>query len=220
MSCTMNSHPDKKYYVVADPLPLLPEELLHLGITCHKQQGTMIIPRNNRIDGLYYLKSGGVRVLRPSISGSRRVLFIVTSGHFFFEAHYFYAPEYFSLAEVIRDACIIFFPHAISQKLLEKNRSFRTKIFESLSCKALLMGTELMSGAYCNPQEHIINILRKLQGEYTHEGLEIRLTQDELAELAGLHRVSINRTLQRLSDSGRVKIMRGRIIVVSSEFNS
>lgn len=209
----MGTNPDKTHFFVGDPLPQLPEWLMEMGRVDNCAPGSMIVPKGGRVNGLYYIKKGVVRVLRPSLAGPRRTLFIVNDGHFFFEAHYFQARELFSQAEVIREASLVFFEHETAQKLLAESPPFRNQVLESLSCKALIMGTELMAGAYSDPQEHILKILAKLHGNSTPEGLEIKVTQDELAELAGLHRVSINRTLRRLESEGRVKLMRGRIII-------
>ena len=211
----MKKDTDQELFFVGEPLPSLPDEILTKGSVKDWPGGALIYPGKGEVDGVFYVQNGVVRVLRPSLRGPRRTLFIVNDGHFFFEAHYFRARQLFSQAEVIREARLVFFPCKTVRELLASSERFRDQIFQSLSCKALVMGTELMEGAYSNPQEHILQILSKLQGAQTPEGIEVKVTQDELAEMAGLHRVSINRTLRRLEDEGRLKLMRGRIIIIS-----
>ncbi|MDL2314273.1 Crp/Fnr family transcriptional regulator [Desulfovibrio sp. OttesenSCG-928-C14] len=206
----------KEHFFIGEPLPHLPDAIIARGVVKNYPEGSMISPERSEVEGVFYVQSGVVRVLRPSISGPRRTLFIVSSGHFFFEAHYFRARRLFSQAEVVAEAHLVFFPCKTVRELLASSENFRDQIFQSLSCKALIMGTELMEGAYSNPQEHILQILVKLPATATPAGSEIKITQDELAELAGLHRVSVNRTLRRLEDEGRIKLMRGRIVVAES----
>lgn len=146
----MKHKPDPAPFFVGEPLPPLPESILGRGQRREYPRHGTITPGGDEVDGLFYLESGLVRVLRSSLSGARRTLFIVSGGHFFFEAHYFHTPALFSQAEVVLPAGLVFFPHRTAKELLGTEESFRDRVFRSLSCKALLMGTELMEGAYAD----------------------------------------------------------------------
>lgn len=210
----MEKDTNNEYCFVGEPLSPLSDEIIARGKVREWPEGSMISPKENKLDGIFYVKRGVVRVLRPSLAGPRRTLFIVNDGHFFFEAHYFCARQLFSQADVVRTATLAFFSCKTVRELLASSECFRDQLFQSLSFKALIMGTELLAGAYANPPEHIMLILGKLPGIKVGDGTEVKVTQDELAELAGLHRVSINRTLRKLEDEGRLRLMRGRIIIM------
>lgn len=197
-------------------LPRLPDEMLTKAVLRSWNSGSMIVPEETRVDGIYYVCEGMVRVLRNNADGARRTLFIVNNGHFFFEAHFFCAPTLFSLAEAVTPAVTAFFPSKTAHELLETNKLFREQIMQSLAAKALGMG-ELLEGAYDEPQERLLRVLVNLlesSGRPNGRHMDVAVSQDELAELVGLHRVSVNRSLRKLEQMGRVRLNRKCITIL------
>ena len=74
----------------------------------------------------------------------------------------------------------------------------------------------LLDALYCSAEMRMIRRLRDLTILYGAEnGVEIPLTQEDLATMAGTTRPTANRVLRELADAGILELARGRIVVNS-----
>ncbi len=80
------------------------------------------------------------------------------------------------------------------------------------------LSTQVLEAAYDDVEARVNRRLRVLTEAYrrpNHDGsVTIKITQDELARMAGSTRPSVNRHLRRLEQAGVVEIGRGRLTVL------
>ncbi|MFA9563841.1 MAG: Crp/Fnr family transcriptional regulator [Acidimicrobiales bacterium] len=83
------------------------------------------------------------------------------------------------------------------------------------------LSTQVLEAAYDDVEARVNRRLAVLTEAYRHPGEDgsvvIRITQDELARMAGSTRPSVNRHLRRLEDAGIIELGRGRVTVHRSD---
>lgn len=76
----------------------------------------------------------------------------------------------------------------------------------------------LVEALYLPAETRVLRRLRELADTYAADGeIVVPLTQEELAELAGTSRATVNKVLREAEDSGTVQLRRGRVVVTRPE---
>lgn len=95
-------------------------------------------------------------------------------------------------------------------------------LFEVLMANIRRVDTQLMEALFVPVDRRVIRRLLSLTDIYASgdqvDGVEVALTQDDLASLAGTSRATVNRVLRQAEEAGAVSLSRGRIRVVDRAF--
>ncbi|MDX6439944.1 MAG: family transcriptional regulator, cyclic receptor protein [Gaiellaceae bacterium] len=75
----------------------------------------------------------------------------------------------------------------------------------------------LLEALYVPAERRLLRRLAELNETYADAGGVIQLTQEELAELAGTSRATVNRVLREEQRRGTIELRRGRTIVVDAD---
>lgn len=118
--------------------------------------------------------------------------------------------------DAIRDLTLIRFDRATAGLLMRQDAFFANRLMCSVALKMHLMGSDLVSIAYETPLTRLklcIASLANAEGGHINneDAPELVVSQMELAELVGVHRVSVGRLLQRMQNESLVEIRRGRL---------
>jgi CRP/FNR family cyclic AMP-dependent transcriptional regulator len=104
------------------------------------------------------------------------------------------------------------------QQLRADHRSVDELLFAFLVGEVRMLNERLVEALYLPVERRVLRRLRELTEHATQEHpLEVPLTQEELAELAGTTRATINRILREEVKRGTIKLERGRTIVLDPE---
>jgi len=104
------------------------------------------------------------------------------------------------------------------QQLRADHRSVDQLLFAFLVGEVRMLNERLVEALYLPVERRVLRRLRELTESATQEPpLEVPLTQEELAELAGTTRATINRILREEVKRGTIKLERGRTIVLDPE---
>lgn len=209
---------DQSYLLLGSPPPPLPEACLAKAKIQTWKPRQVIEAESGGVDGLFVVLSGLVRLSRVLSIGERKTLFLVQPGHFFLEAYVFCESLVVSQAEAVVEAKTAYFRSSLVKTLIHDGSSFVDSLLYSLSCKALAAGTDVASAAYVDSDErllHVLHCLADCNASRTEAGLVVNISQEDLGELVGMHRVSINRALKRLEQAGLLRRGRSRIIVLN-----
>lgn len=208
---------DESYLLLGMAPPPLSTRCLAQAKLQTWKAGESIEVEGNDINGMFLVCSGLVRLSRILSIGERKSLFLVQPGHFFFEAHLFCKSMVYSQAEAVMDTQTAYFRRNLVNQLVHDGSPFVDNLLYSLSCKALAAGTDVAITAYVDSDERLLHVLRcfaDCDALQTDEGRVVKISQADLAELVGMHRVSINRTLKRLERQGLLKTGRSRITLL------
>ena len=104
------------------------------------------------------------------------------------------------------------------EQLRREHPSVDRLLFAFLVGEVRLLEERLLEALYVPVDRRVLRRLRELT-EHGEDGqpVEVPLTQEELAELAGTTRSTINRILRDEAKRGTVKLERGRTIVLDRE---
>jgi CRP/FNR family cyclic AMP-dependent transcriptional regulator len=104
------------------------------------------------------------------------------------------------------------------EQLRGDHRSVDQLLFAFLVDEVRMLNERLIEALYLPVERRVLRRLRELTeaGGQEHP-LEVPLTQEELAELAGTTRATINRVLREEEKRGTIRLERGRTIVLDPE---
>ena len=104
------------------------------------------------------------------------------------------------------------------EQLRREHPSVDRLLFAFLVGEVRLLEERLLEALYLPVERRVLRRLRELtENGDDRQPLEVPLTQEELAELAGTTRSTINRILRDEAKRGTIKLERGRTIVLDRE---
>jgi CRP-like cAMP-binding protein len=75
----------------------------------------------------------------------------------------------------------------------------------------------LLEALYLPVERRVLRRLAELAASYEHRGGEIPLTQEQVAQLAGTSRATVNKVLREEQERGTVELSRGRTTVLDAD---
>lgn len=191
----------------------LPAHCLALGEAVRFRKRQIIFEMGIIPRCLYYIRSGTVQVLQLSMNAERLILFPIEREHFVCEVRFLAElPLTFQL-ESLTDTSMIAFSRATVSSLLGSDAEFRRSLFSNIAIKMRSLGDSLLRTAYEDNHARMLRLLKSSM-VMTDGTPTVFLTQQELAERLGVHRVTVNRILRRLEDNGRLVVHRKRITLL------
>lgn len=193
----------------------LQEALRAAAISVHAEGGRWLYDAGDEAFGLYGVISGSVNIHVQMGDGDYALANIVGPGAIFGYAGRLVGKKRLVTA-VVRDEARLFY---VSEARLESIAQAHPDLwlhFAELASEQLVAATRAMvTNARARPRERVAMYLRGLTGE-TNIDSEIGITQEELAELTGLSRKTVNRVLKELSDTGAIETGYGQIRVTKN----
>lgn len=215
--------------ILLDQVPLFaslqPAHLAELAgklMTRNYRQGETIFYKDDPGLLLYIIKAGQVKITTSSPEGEEVILAIFTDGDFFGELSLLdESPRSASAVAMVPTQAITLHRHDFLH-FIGKHPELVSDMLAALSRR--LRGTDLLveDAAFLDLPARLAKRLLQLSERYgikTDEGVEIdlRLTQQDLADLVGATRVAVNRQLRLYQDRGAIRIGRQRITILRPE---
>lgn len=206
------------------PAAMLPPGILARGKRQIVTAKTWLAPRKDKdghLTGIYYINEGVARTSRLAVGGESKTLHILGKGYFIFES-YFISGNYPQIAcEAIKDMEAFLFDRTVANELMDTETFFTQRLMFSMGMKMQLMGHDLVSMAYERPEIRIklcVASLAVAVGKKHGNGIEVQITQNEIAGLLGMHRVSVTRILGKLAERKILSINRGCMFLLPEFF--
>lgn len=184
-----------------------------LGDAVHFRKKQIIFEMGTVPQCLYYLRSGVIRVLRLSANAEQLVLFSIKPGHFVCEVRCLAELPLTFQVESVTDTAMVAFSRPTVVALLESNAQFRRSLFSNIAMKMCDLGASLLGTAY---EDNSARMMRLLHSSAVRKDgvMVVLLTQQDLGEYLGIHRVTVNRLLRRLEDEGSISVRRKHIVLL------
>lgn len=177
--------------------------------------GQVVFRINSMPYGLYYIKSGKVKVFKYGSDGKEQILTIAGEGRFLGYKDLLADRRYTSGATVVEDATLVFIPKADFQQIFRSNDA--SDYFTNLLCRDLIEAEERMvSMAYKPVRGRLAESLLNLSGTYKNHVHGIELTREDLANFVGTAKETVIRLLSEFKTEKLIKID-GRSIEILSE---
>lgn len=210
----MNDSPNNKLWYLKnlDLFKGIPEEeimkLAERVEECSYNKDDMIYSPHDELNKIYVLKRGEVRLFH-SINGKRIVFEVLGAGSIFGGIDFSNAKSsHFAQATHPSRVCI--FNEEDFTNILRAKPEIMLKFIKKMTSKVHDLEERLKNRNY-QAEELIYLELERLQekrqqslfGRFINKS-NIHITHEELAELTGLNRVTVTRSIKRLKESGRI----------------
>jgi len=202
----------------------LPEQLVDrvadLAIRRTYDKGAIIFSQGDNGDALFGIASGRVRVSSSGADGRELFLNIMEPGDSFGEIAVIDGLPRTATVTALEATVLIVVQRADFLKLITDEPQLSSHLLK-LFCERLRWTSELVEeSAFLTAPARLAKRLLSLadmHGRPADGGMELRLSQSELAHFLAISRQIVNQHLQDWQKEGWVKLARARIVVLDAE---
>lgn len=202
---------------------LTPEQLRLLGASlssCSFPRGATIFHQGDEGDVLYLIVRGQVRIYTISQSGQELSVQVFRDGDFFGELALLDGRPRSASAQAMRPTTALTLHREAFRRAIIGSPEIALSILEELSGRLRRSNIYAEHLAGQSAPQRVVRTLLDLADQHgiTVRGatrIDLHLTQDDLASLAGTTRETVNRVLGGLRDQGLIQVERARVSVLN-----
>jgi CRP/FNR family transcriptional regulator len=195
------------------------ERISRVAVPRSFPKGVRVFHEGDRSDACYIVRTGDLRVTREHPDGRAIALATLGSGDIFGELAMLDGEARSASVETLSDAELVALPAADVRRLLVEHAEISTKLVVALTRRLRETNERVARQSFQTVPSRVAGVLAQLIAEEAslegREGVTIRMTQADLAQLAGTSRESVSRFLATLERAGVVRVGRGRVTVVA-----
>jgi len=164
---------------------------------------------------LYFVASGAVKVFKTSAEGKEQILSIVRPGGSFNDVPIFDGGPSPASARTMGPVLLYGIKRNDMEAILRDHPRITLNVIKVLAERVRYLVSLVEDLSF----RHVIGRVAKILLEYTgtEMGRGPRLTQQEMAAMAGTAREVVGRSLKELEEEGAIKVDRHRIIITNKE---
>jgi CRP-like cAMP-binding protein len=175
----------------------------------------VVLLEGESAENLYFVASGAVKVFKTSVEGKEQILNIVRPGESFNDVPIFDGGPNPASARTMGPVLLYGIKKNDMEAILRDHPQIALNVIKVLARRV----RHLVSLVEDLSFRHVISRVAKILFE--HIGGEMgrgpRLTQQEMAAMAGTAREVVGRSLKALEEEGAIKVDRHRIIITDKE---
>jgi CRP-like cAMP-binding protein len=197
-----------------------PEDLASVAamtIERHYERGDIILLEGEMGGALHYVHSGLVKVFKTSAGGKEQVLRLIATGHTFNDVPALDGGPNPASAAALEPSSIYVIGQAELRKLIVSRPEVAQAVVQSLAqaLRHLVMLVEDLSLRHVTAR--VAKMLLDQEAAESEGRIQHRITQQEMAALAGTAREVVGRALKELEIAGAIEIHQGRVVVLNRE---
>ena len=181
-------------------------------------RGVRVFHEGDTSDACYIVRSGDLRVTREHSDGRAIALATLAAGDIFGELAMLDGGSRSASVETLADSELLALPAQDVRRLLAKHPDIAVKLIVALVRRLRETNERVARQSFQTVPSRVAGVLAQLVAEDAlpegREGITVRMTQADLAQLAGTSRESVSRFLATLERAGVVTVGRGRVTVV------
>ncbi len=197
------------------------EELQRIGqvaVPRNFPKGSRVFHEGDESDACYIVRNGEVRVTREHSDGRAITLATLGPGEIVGELAMLDGEVRSASVEALTDVELVAVTARDMRGLLERNPSITAKLVVALTKRVRETNERVSQQSFQTVPSRVAGVLSQLvadEGEVPErDGVTIRMTQADLAQLAGTSRESVSRFLAMLERAKVVRVGRGRVTVL------
>lgn len=184
------------------------------------QKGRFIFMEGEPGEALYLLKSGFIKLTKRLEDGREHILHFVNPGDVFAEVVLFDGGTYPATAEVQEDCVVGVLRNQDIERLLNQHPAMAVSMLRIMSRRLRTAQEKVMNLALHDTARRLAFALLKMSDEHglkKSQGtlINLNLTNQELANLTGSSRETINRMLNSFKRAGAIDVDRQQIVVLN-----
>lgn len=192
-------------------LPAPQQARLQQGVlTQSGAKGNVMLRAGEPVKGWYAVLSGLVKLQSQSADGRLSVFLGATGGEWFGEGSVLKTePRRYDVV-ALRDTELLCLPRALFDELRATSLPFSEFLVSHLNLRLGQAMAIIEAGRIRTPEQRVALYLSRL---FWHGQRKLELSQEELGNLVGLSRQTVNRVLQSLEQRGLVSLAFGRVSI-------
>lgn len=191
-----------------------PEDLEDLSILLREQKvkkGDVLFRKKSEGTALYFVRQGAIKIVLPSRLGDERIVTIFTAGEFFGEMSLLDGMPRSADAVAVKESRVLILDRSDFLHFLKNNESAIKKILSTLSLRLRKTDELLEDLTFLNIPARFAKKLLEIgetfgQRDGDSVRVSLKLSQQELADMVGATRESINKELRVLREKGLVTV--------------
>ena len=178
-------------------------------------RGEIILLEGERAEALFFVASGAMKVFKTSAEGKEQILNIVRPGESFNDVPVFDDGLNPASAQAMGPVVLYGLRKSELQVILQNSPQVALNVIKVLAERV----RQLVSLVEDLSFRHVIGRVAKILLEHAGDGAGPgpRLTQQEMAAMAGTAREVVSRSLKALEEEGAIRFERHRIIITDKE---
>ena len=181
-------------------------------------RGVRVFHEGDNSDACYIVRSGDLRVTREHSDGRAIALATLGSGDIFGELAMLDGEARSASVETLSDAELLALSASDMRQMLADHSDISVKLIVALTRRLRETNERVARQSFQTVPSRVAGVLAQLIAEDVElegrEGVTVRMTQADLAQLAGTSRESVSRFLATLERAGVVAVGRGRVTVI------
>ncbi|HZG81597.1 MAG TPA: Crp/Fnr family transcriptional regulator [Brevibacillus sp.] len=177
------------------------ESFLKYGTRQFWKRKTVIYKQGTMGEGFYYLHKGLVKIVSTTVKGNDRLLNIVVPGQIL-GIQSMDQQTHFTSAIAAKNSVVYHFSCCQFQEMLKVQPELLTLLTQTIHQKMRTLVSAINMKALTSEQ-HIATLLLNICEEY--KNYEVPLTQQDLADCAGLTRITVYKILRQWKEQGMVE---------------
>ena len=179
------------------------------------ERGEVIVVEGESAEALYFVVSGVVRVFKTSLEGKEQILNIVRPGESFNDVPLFDGDPTPATAQAMGAVVLYGIRRSKLEPILRERPQVALNVIRVLAAQV----RNLVSLVEDLSFRHVIGRVAKILLEHVGDGTTPlpRLTQQEMAGMAGTAREVVGRSLKALEEEGAIRLDRHRIVITDKE---
>jgi CRP/FNR family transcriptional regulator, cyclic AMP receptor protein len=194
------------------------EEISRVAVPRSYPKGVRVFHEGDHSDACYIVRSGDLRVTREHPDGRAIALATLGPGDIFGELAMLDGEARSASVEALTECQLLALPAADVRRLLRGSSEITVKLVVALTRRLREANERIARQSFQTVPSRVAGVLSQLTAEEAplqgREGVTIRMTQADLAQLAGTSRESVSRFLAVLERAGVVHVGRGRVTVL------
>ena len=164
---------------------------------------------------VYFVISGVVKIFKTSPDGKEQIIFLARPGDSFNDVPAFAGGLYLASAEAMTQVVVYGMEKDDMEASLREYPKLAENIIKLLSQRIEQMVALVEDLSFRRVTSRVAKIL--LENVADTNGQKHRLTQQDMAAMAGTAREMIGRSLKVLEDEGKVRLERNRVVITDKE---
>jgi CRP/FNR family cyclic AMP-dependent transcriptional regulator len=191
------------------------EQISRVAVARNYPRGVRVFHEGDRSDACYIVRSGDLRVTREHPDGRAIALATLGPGDIFGELAMLDGEARSASVEALSECELLALPAGDVRRMLQSSSEITVKLVVALTRRLREANERIARQSFQTVPSRVAGVLSQLIAEETPleggDGITIRMTQADLAQLAGTSRESVSRFLAVLE---RADVGRGRVTVL------
>ena len=175
------------------------------------ERGDIIVYEGDQAEALYFVSSGAIKIFKTSVEGKEQILSIARPGDSFNDVPVFDNGIIPATAQAMGPVVVYELDKNELISLIRENTNIAENTIKVLAGEIRNLVTLVEDLSFRNVIGRVAKILLNYATEGTGTGP--RLTQQEMAAMAGSAREVVGRSLKTLEESGLIKLNRQKVSI-------